>query len=106
MSGNEDAARLWRYFYSEAIPADERAWFETVGWIPLDDILLVDDLGDAFHPPPHLLVKRNHEHGFFTDVRSFLTLNDGTGERLDPADLRRAKLFAEEIPEPEDCDRW
>jgi hypothetical protein len=40
----EACDRLWRYFYNE-IP---RAWPEMVGWIPLDDILLVDDLGDAF----------------------------------------------------------
>jgi hypothetical protein len=49
--------RVWRYFYN-VVPEDERAWLEIVGWIDYDDILLVDDLGDAFHEPPHVLVNR------------------------------------------------
>jgi hypothetical protein len=35
-----------------------------VGWIPLDDIFFVDDLGDAFNEPPHLIVTRDDRHGF------------------------------------------
>jgi hypothetical protein len=102
--------RLWRYFHNE-VPKGERAWLEIVGLIPLDDILLVDDLGDAFNDPPHLLVTRDHRHGFFTDVRSYLVLDgDGSDEHIDPATLKRAKLYPDPIPDVEIPDaeskRW
>ncbi len=72
-----------------------------VGWIPLDDILLVDDLGDAANGPPHLVVARDHRHGFFTHVRPSLVLaGDRSDEQLDPDALKRAKLYPDPIPDP------
>lgn len=98
---DEACERLWRYFYNE-IPQGERAWLEMAGWIPLDDILLVDDLGDAANDPPHLLVTRDHRHGFFTRVRRSLVLNgDRSDKYIDPATLKRAKLFPDPIPDVE-----
>lgn len=98
--------RLWRYYHNE-IPKDERAWLETVGWIRFDDILLVDDLGDAFHDPPHILLRRDNEHGFFTHTRRFLTLDQhGSHERFDPAELRRTRKFPDPIPEVEWKREW
>jgi hypothetical protein len=99
-----------RYFQNE-VPKGERAWLEMVGWIPLDDILLVDDLGDAANDPPHLLVTRDHQHGFFTRVRADLALNgDRPNDRIDPAALKRAKLYPDPIPDVEIPDagrnRW
>ncbi len=102
----EACDRLWRFFHNE-IPEDERAWIEVVGWIPFDDILLVDDLGDAFNGPPHLLVARDHTHGFFAHTRSFLQLaRDSSEQRLKPQDLRRTKLFPDPIPDIEWKQRW
>jgi hypothetical protein len=73
-----------------------------VGRIPLDDILLVDDLGDAANDPPHLLVTRDHRHGFFTRVRQSLILNgDRSAEHIDPAALKRAKLYPDPISDVE-----
>jgi hypothetical protein len=96
--GDEACERLWRYFHSE-VPKSERAWLETVGWISLDDIHLVDDLGDAAYDPPHLLVTRDHQYGFFTRVRSDLVLNeDRPTDRIDSAALKRAKLYPDPIP--------
>jgi hypothetical protein len=93
--------RLWRFFHN-AIPAGERAWLEVVGWIQYDDILLVDDLGDAFNEPPHVLVNRGHAYGFFTHTRSFLQPDrDMSVEYLDPQKLRRSELFPEPIPDVE-----
>jgi hypothetical protein len=98
---DEACERLSRYFQNE-VPEGERAWLVMVGWIPLDDILLVDDLGDVFNDPPHLLVTRDHRHGFFTRVRPGLVLNgDRSGEQIDPAALRRAKLYPDPIPDVE-----
>ena len=101
---DEACDRLLRYFYSE-VPEGERAWLMMVGKIPLDDILLVDDLGDGFNDPPHLLVTRDHRHGFFADVRRFLVL-DHSDEQLDPAALQRATLYPDPIPDVEPTQRW
>ena len=93
--------RLWRFFHNE-IPENERAWLEIMGWIPLDDILLVDDLGDAANKPPHILVMRDHEYGFFAHTRPFLRLDrNDEAEPLDPGKLRRTKLFPDSIPHVE-----
>lgn len=93
--------RLWRFFHN-AIPEGERAWLEVVGWIPYDDILLVDDLGDAYNEPPHVLVERVHKFGFFAHQRSFIRLDRGIGDEiLHPEDLRKARLFPTPIPDVE-----
>jgi hypothetical protein len=99
---DEACDRLWRYFHNE-IPEGERAWLEMVGWIPLDDILLVDDLGDIFNEPPHLLVTRDHRHGFFADVRPFLVMDRDLSddEHIDPAARKRATLYPHPIPDVE-----
>lgn len=78
-----------------------------VGWIPLDDILLVDDLGDAFNEPPHILAMRDHRHSFFAHTRAFLQPDrDRNGGHLDPENLKRVKLFPDLIPDVEWKDRW
>jgi hypothetical protein len=92
--------RVWRYFYN-VVPEDERAWLEIVGWIDYDDILLVDDLGDAFHEPPHVLVNRG-PRGFFAHTRELLQLDrDHARDPYDPAKLRRTRLFPDPIPDVE-----
>jgi hypothetical protein len=102
----EACERVWRFFHNE-IPRDERAWLETVGWIRLDDILLVDDLGDIFNEPPHVLVTREHKYGFFGHVRQYLELDrHDTHERLDPDELRRVNLFPDPIPDVEWKREW
>ena len=100
--------RVWRYFHNE-IPEAERAWVVHVGWIPLDNILLVDDLGDAFHEPPHLLVTRDHAHGYFTHVKTYLELEKASGTRgfaraseFRPIDeFKRGEMFPNPIPDVE-----
>ena len=56
------------------VPEDERAWLEIVAWIDYDDIMLVDDLGDAFHEPLHVFVNRG-PRGFFSHTQAFLQLD-------------------------------
>ncbi len=98
--------RLWRFFHNE-IPPDERGWFDVIGWIRLDDILLVDDLGDVFNEPPHILVRREHENGFFAHSRAFVEVDHGAKRESYPAsELRRAKLFPDPIPDVEWKQRW
>jgi hypothetical protein len=98
--------RLW-WFFHDTIPEGERGWLETVGWISLDDILLVDDLGDAFNQPPHILAVRDHRHGFFKHTRTYLQADrDQGGVHLDPDDLKRTRLFPDPIPDVERKNRW
>jgi hypothetical protein len=93
--------RLWRFFHNE-IPEAERAWLEVVGWIPYDDILIVDDLGDAYNEAPHVLVERAHRFGFFAHQRSFIHFDRGRdSEILHPEDLRKSRLFPTPIPDVE-----
>ncbi|MFD6567941.1 hypothetical protein [Micromonospora profundi] len=107
--------RVWRFFHNE-VPEDERGWLEVFGWIMLDDILLVDDLGDAFHEPPHILATRDHTFGFFTHTREFLRLDrhgkSAAGalapdeEHLDVDKLKRTRLFPDPIPDVQWKSRW
>jgi hypothetical protein len=100
-TNEELCERLWRFFHN-SIPPDERAWLEVVAWIPYDDILLIDDLGDAFNEPPHLLVNRDHKHGFFSHTRSFLRLDRHLDEPLlNPNELHKANLFPTPVPDVE-----
>ena len=97
----EQCDRLSRFFHNE-IPETERGWLDVVGWIPLDDILLVDDLGDAFNEPPHILATRDHKYGFFAHTRAVLQLDRKTDDdHLDPSNLKRAELFPVPIPDVE-----
>jgi hypothetical protein len=110
----EACERRWRFFYSE-VPADQRAWVIHVGFVPYDDILLVDDLGDAAHEPPHLLVTRDHQAGYFDRVRVFLEREPGRRSPLDAPtddpwqpieDLERAVMFPDPIPDVELENPW
>ena len=75
---------------------ENRARLEVIGWVHFDDILLVDEIGDGYNEPPHVLVQRDPTYGFFRNTRAFVTQN----QQLHPADeLKRDKLFPDPIPE-------
>ncbi len=96
----EACDRLWRFFHN-GIPKEERAWLELVGWIDYDDILLVDDIGDAFFEAPHVLVTRDHAHGFFAHTRTYIVPDRREDDPLAAEELIRASLFPNPIPEVE-----
>jgi hypothetical protein len=97
--------------FHNAVPEGHRAWVMHVDWIDFDDVLLVDDLGDAIHEPPHVLVTRDREHGFFSRVRAFIEpqhvrgpgpLVPPPGRELRPLEeLRREQLFPDPLPDVE-----
>lgn len=111
----ERCDRAWRFFHHE-IPEAQRAWVLHVGWIPLDDILLVDDLGDAFNQSPHLLVTQDHAHGFFSNVKTFIQREPNYSPapiapprewKVRPIEeLNRISLFPDPLPDVEITDRW
>lgn len=101
----EACDRLGRFFYNE-VPEAERAWLEVVGWIDYDDILMLDDLGDAFYAPPHVLVTRDPVKGFFSHVKSFVSPDRDQRGHLPVEDLRRVRRFPDPIPNVEWGNRW
>lgn len=89
--------QLW-WFWNTTVPAAERAWLATLGFMRLDDILLIDDLGDVVNEPPHILALRDSEHGFFVEMGQRLMV-DSDSDLVDVAGLKRASLFPNPIPE-------
>lgn len=46
----------YRIFWSEHVPQENRAILKLLRIVPLDRIVAVDEIGDRFNEPPHLLV--------------------------------------------------
>ena len=42
---------------NEVIPKENQAWYKEIQIISFDRILAVDEIGDAYNEPPHLLVE-------------------------------------------------
>jgi hypothetical protein len=62
--------------------------------------LLVDDLGDAYHEPPHVILDCAASQGFFDDVRPVIETDDEWAPRYFFADdAERVQLFPQIIPE-------
>jgi len=97
--------RAWTYCHNE-VPVGQRGWLLHVGFLPIDEVLLVDDLGDAMNDPPHLLAERGRKHGYFTRTKLFLELErhgvrTAPRELMDTGSLTRARLFPDPIPDVE-----
>lgn len=52
-----DTRSQYSSFWNEQIPEVNRAWFKVIRTIPYDRILAIDDIGDIYNEPPHLLVE-------------------------------------------------
>ena len=86
--------------FMRSLPDENQARFEIRGWIHYDDILLVDDIGDAWFDPPHILVSRTAQFGFFRYMNGFVVKGYGHGRKVFPAgELKRKKLFPDPLPE-------
>lgn len=66
-------------FYEE-LPEENQAHLSTIGLIPYNRILAVDELGDRVNNGPHLIVERNAEGRFF-DPSPFVPLIRKFGTR-------------------------
>lgn len=49
-----DEKRQVIYEFWNKIPAANKAWLEVVGLVPFEDILDIDELGDAYVQAPHV----------------------------------------------------
>jgi hypothetical protein len=99
-SEEEEQAR--RYWLTK-VPKEEQALYRVYGFIHYDRILLIDDIGDAYHEPPHIIVDCTSGQGFFDDTRTVVE-NGGRSSRrvLFADDSKRVELFPEVMPKISD----
>ena len=99
-SDEEEAAR--RYWHCR-VPKKEQAHYRVYGFIHYDRILLIDDLGDACHEPPHLIIDCGSGHGFFDDFRVAVEGDHRWSEQhFFPEDSKRTALFPKVMPKISD----
>jgi hypothetical protein len=92
----EPARRYWTL----RIPEEQRAMCVELSIIHYDQIMLVDELGDAYHPPPHLIVDYEERSTPFRRSRLFLEMGHGYTKKQEPVDgLTREDIFSKPIPE-------
>ncbi|MGH2426902.1 MAG: hypothetical protein ACRDF1_11585 [bacterium] len=63
------------------MPENERVTLRKVGFIHNDCIVLVDEIGDAYNEPPHLLVVSLTPYVLFDDFRWVVEIN-GFGRQI------------------------
>lgn len=92
--------RYYNYWYNN-VPEADRAWAIELRIIPYDRIIAFDEIGDIYHPGPHLLVeygtdgqpfKPNARHRFLKSFHSPI-------KTMDIRDGKRISYFPAEIPE-------
>lgn len=90
--------RLHRFSYARIEPQN-RARVKTIGVLPYDAILAVDEIGDAYHEGPHLLVDYRGKSPF-ERTRMVVDVADGFSHtRFFPEEEKRVKFFPDVIPE-------
>lgn len=97
------AQRYHDYWWHD-IPAANRAWQIELRIIPYGRIIAVDEIGDIYHPGPHLLVEYSSEglpfrpNAKYVFVESTFT-NQWDIKTMNIEDGRRISFFPLEIPE-------
>jgi Restriction endonuclease len=88
-------------FWSEAIPKENQAWYKELRLIPFERILAVDEIGDAYHEPPHLLVEYREGGRPFEDrvIQIIESASSYDRRREVVGEGSRTEYFPEEIPE-------
>jgi hypothetical protein len=96
-SEEEETAR--RYWLTK-VPKTEQARYRLYGFIHYDRILIIDDIGDNYHEPPHVIVDcRTGRLGFFDDVRAIIETDDRrSSKRLFADEAKRQALFPKVLP--------
>ena len=94
-----------RGFWEEFIPDDERALLKELRYVPLDRIVAIDPMGDAYFPVPHLFVEWDAEDGPFGS--SWVRYLEGAGRHRRhplprPEKGNRVQIFP--IPLPQELD--
>lgn len=98
----EDQKR-WKYwaFWSK-LPEPNRAWLKVIRVIPYTRIIAVDEIGDIYNEPPHLLVEYRvdgdpFEPGAYPWIEGCGMLPNAFRPEME----KRKKFFPETIPDPD-----
>ena len=93
----EEQAR--RYWLTQ-IPVSEQGHLRTIGFIHYDRVVVVDDIGDRYHPPPHVLVHCVTPDDLFDFSVTVLEQGYGYTHKLWHLDkMKRKVLFPTSIPD-------
>jgi hypothetical protein len=94
--------RYWRY-WDTIEPKASRAWYMELRFIPFGRILAVDEIGDTYHEPPHLLVEYREGNDPFEPkvIRLIESSNSYDNREIIAEEENRIKFFPDEIPEVE-----
>jgi hypothetical protein len=88
----------WSY-WREEVPDHQQAWLLELRFIPYERIIAVDEIGDAHHEPPHLLVDYHSNGSPFEDrVVKVVQSNAGYANRIARVDdLSEIDYFPDDI---------
>lgn len=93
-------AQRYRNFWWNSVPEANRAWDTELRIIPYDRIIALDEIGDIYHPGPHLLVEYGIDGQPFKPKarRQFLESSSHPRDTIDVRDGKRISYFPAEIP--------
>lgn len=105
LTGGPDVKRLhtpahenMRRYWTTTLPEWERAYHRKIGFVHYDRILLVDEIGDATHEPPHILLECQRPDELF-DGFTWIVQSAGHGGVLMQAEgSSRVQHFPVPIP--------
>jgi hypothetical protein len=94
--GSEEEEQARRYWYTK-VPDDERAMYRVLGFVHYDRIALVDEIGDQWHEPPHLLLDCLTPDQLFNDFADVVESRAERNFMVADQELRRP-MFPETFP--------
>lgn len=95
----EDEEEQTRRFWLTQIPGSERAHLRSIGFVHYDRVVAIDDVGDRFNPPPHLLLACARTDELFDDIVDVVEQGSGNGHRLwRLQEIERVALFPSPVP--------
>lgn len=97
----DEKGRKYHVFWYGKIPETNRAWYKVIRVIPFARIIAIDDIGDFYNEPPHLLVEYRPDADPFEPSSYHWIEGFGMFRRgFNPDKDKRVKFFPEDIPDP------
>lgn len=97
---DQDSDQAARYYWMADVPESQQARLIELSIVHYDQVLAVDEEGDAYHEGPHLFVDFEARETPFRRSRLFLRQGSGFGRTETGVDeLERRKFFPKKLPE-------
>jgi hypothetical protein len=85
-------------YWTKNVSRENQVMLKVIRFIHYDRVLVLDDIGDCFNDPPHLLVEPNGTDGFFETAKEQFWL-EFTHTFVRALTEKRTAFFPREIPE-------